>query len=80
MLKNELHLSIDYNFDHQMSLSKSKCWNSIVIYIFLKCTVTLAFGSSTAVEHLTHYTKIEGSSPAAAVGTRREKMGERSMP
>ncbi len=25
---NELHLNIDYNFDHQMSLSKSKCWYS----------------------------------------------------
>ncbi len=25
VLKNELHLDIDLNFDHQMSLSKSKC-------------------------------------------------------
>ncbi len=24
-VKNELHLNIDLNFDHQMSLSKSKC-------------------------------------------------------
>ncbi len=26
--KNELHLNIDYNFDHQLTLSKSKCWYS----------------------------------------------------
>jgi hypothetical protein len=26
--KIELHLNIDYSFDHQMSLSKSKCWYS----------------------------------------------------
>ncbi len=24
--KNEQHLNKDYNFDPQMSLSKSKCW------------------------------------------------------
>ncbi len=47
---------------------------------FLKCAVPLAFGSSAAVEHLTHYTKIEGSSWVAAVNNGREKMGEKSMP
>ncbi len=26
--KNEQHLNTDQNFDHQMSLSKSKCWYS----------------------------------------------------
>jgi hypothetical protein len=26
--KNELQLNIDENFNHQMSLSKSKCWYS----------------------------------------------------
>ncbi len=33
--KNEQHLNMDYNFDHQMSLSKSKCFK------FLKCAVPL---------------------------------------
>jgi hypothetical protein len=26
--KNEQLLNVDYNFDHQMSLGKSKCWYS----------------------------------------------------
>jgi len=39
--KNEQHLNIDWNFDHQMSLSKSKCWNSNISLHFLKCAVRL---------------------------------------
>ncbi len=35
-LKNELHLNIDQNFGHQMSLSKSKCWYSNNCSHFLK--------------------------------------------
>ncbi len=40
--KNELHLNIDLNFDHQMSLSKSKCWQSNNCLQYLKCAVPLA--------------------------------------
>jgi hypothetical protein len=39
VLKNEQHLNIDYNFDHQMSLSKSKCWYSNNCLQFLKHAV-----------------------------------------
>ncbi len=36
--KNEQHLNIDYNFDHQMPLRKSKClYSNIYIYIFKVC-------------------------------------------
>ncbi len=38
----ELQLNIDYNFDHQMSLSKSKCWYSNNCLHFLKCVVPLS--------------------------------------
>ena len=38
-LKNEQHLNIDYNFDHQLSLSKSKCWYSNSCLHFLKRAV-----------------------------------------
>ncbi len=31
--KNELHLNIGENFDHQMSLSKSKRWYSNIVHI-----------------------------------------------
>jgi hypothetical protein len=27
-VKNGQHLNMDFNFDHQMSLSKSECWYS----------------------------------------------------
>ncbi len=37
--KNELNLNIDQSFDHQMSLSKSKCWYSNNCLHFLKCAV-----------------------------------------
>ncbi len=33
---------MDQNFDHQMSLNKSKCWYSINCLHFLKCINTLA--------------------------------------
>jgi len=39
--KNKLHLNIDLNFDHQMSLSKSKCWYWNNCLQFLKCAVSL---------------------------------------
>jgi hypothetical protein len=39
--KNEQHLNMDSNFDHQMSLSKSKCWYSNKCLDFLKCAVPL---------------------------------------
>ncbi len=32
--KNQLHLNIDENFDHQMSLTKSKVGIQITIHIF----------------------------------------------
>ncbi len=40
--KNEQHLNIDYNFDHQMSLSKIKCWYSNNCLNFFKghCSIT----------------------------------------
>jgi hypothetical protein len=41
-VKNELHLNIYYSFDHQVSLSKSKCWYSNNCLHFLKCAVPLA--------------------------------------
>jgi len=37
----EQHLNIDQNFDHQMSLSKSKCWYSNNCLHFLKHAVPL---------------------------------------
>jgi hypothetical protein len=37
----EQHLNIDQNFDHQMSLSKSKCWYSNNCLYFLKQAVPL---------------------------------------
>jgi hypothetical protein len=37
--KNEQHLNIDQNFDHQMSLSKSKCWYLNNCLHFLKGAV-----------------------------------------
>ena len=39
--KNEQHLNINDNFDHQMSLSKSKCWYSNNCLHFSKRTVPL---------------------------------------
>ncbi len=36
-VKNELHLIIDLNVDHQMFLSKSKCWFSNNCLHYLKC-------------------------------------------
>ncbi len=39
--KNEQHLNIDQNFDHQMSLSQSKCWYSNNCLHLLKCAVLL---------------------------------------
>ncbi len=41
MLKNEQHLNIEYNFDHQMSLSKSKILYSDNCLHFLKRAVPL---------------------------------------
>jgi hypothetical protein len=38
-LKNEQHLNMDKNFDHPMSLSKSKCW-----FIF---HITVAYGTAS---------------------------------
>ncbi len=40
-LKNEQHLNMDKNFDHQMSLSKSKCSYSNNCLHFLKYAVPL---------------------------------------
>jgi hypothetical protein len=37
--KNKQHLNIDWNFDHQMSLSKSRCWYSNNCLHFLKQAV-----------------------------------------
>ncbi len=34
--KNELRLNLDQNFEHQMSLSKSKCWYSNKFTFFFK--------------------------------------------
>jgi len=41
VLKNEQHLNVDLNFDHQMYLSKSKYWYSNNYLHFLKCIVPL---------------------------------------
>ncbi len=38
-LKNEQHLNMDQNFDHQMSPIKSKCWYSYNCLHFLKRVV-----------------------------------------
>jgi hypothetical protein len=35
------NIYIDYNFDHQMSLSMSKCWYSNNCLYFLRCSVPL---------------------------------------
>jgi hypothetical protein len=43
--KNEQHLNIDYNFDQQMSLSKSKCWYWNNCLHFLKRSVPLFFNA-----------------------------------
>ncbi len=40
--KNQLHLNMDLNFYHQMSLGKSKCWFSNNCLHFLKRTVPLS--------------------------------------
>jgi len=40
-VKNEQHFNMDYNFDHQMSPSKSKCWYSNNCLQFLKRAVPL---------------------------------------
>ncbi len=40
--KNAQHLNTDYNFDHHMSLSKSKCWYSNNCLHFLKRAVPLS--------------------------------------
>ena len=40
-VKNELHLNIDYNFKHKMSLSRSKCWYSNNCLYFLNVLVPL---------------------------------------
>ncbi len=45
---NEQNLNIDLNLDHQMSLSKSKCWYSNKCIHFLKRAVPL---------HTTHHLK-----------------------
>ncbi len=37
----QLHINIDYNFDHQMSLSKSKCWYSNNCLHFIMCALPL---------------------------------------
>jgi hypothetical protein len=42
-LKIERHLNMDYNFDHQMSLSKSKRLYSNNCLCFLKLAVPLMF-------------------------------------
>ncbi len=47
--KNELHLNIDYNFDHQMSLSKSQCWYSNIFLQFSKHVVPLIMYRSKLV-------------------------------
>jgi hypothetical protein len=55
--KMKQHLNIDLNFDHQMSLSKSKCWCSNNCLHFLKRAVPLnillgqIFQGSTKLKH-----------------------------
>ncbi len=43
-LKNEQHLNMDYNFEYQMSLNKSKCLYSNNCLHFLKHAVPLKEG------------------------------------
>jgi hypothetical protein len=40
--KNKLLLNIDFNFDHQMSLTKSKCWysNNSLHFFIVRCSIT----------------------------------------
>ncbi len=40
--QNEHHLNIDCNFDHQMSISKNKCWNSNNCLHFLNPACSIA--------------------------------------
>jgi hypothetical protein len=42
VLKNEQHLKINQNFDHQMYLSKRKCWDSNNCLHFLRHALPLA--------------------------------------
>ncbi len=42
MPNNELYLNIDYNYDHQRSLSKRKFWYSSSCLQFLKRAVPFA--------------------------------------
>ncbi len=44
--KIEQYLNKDYNFDHQMSLSKSKCWysNNRTVHIRHQCRKTTVLG------------------------------------
>jgi len=37
----KVNINMDLNYDHQMSLSKSKCWYSNNCLHFLKCAVPL---------------------------------------
>ena len=40
VLRNEQHLNKDQNFDHQMSLSKSKCWHSNnSLHFLMQCSI-----------------------------------------
>jgi hypothetical protein len=41
-VENELHLNINYNLEHQRSLSKIKFWFSNNCLQFLKCAVLLS--------------------------------------
>jgi len=48
--KNELHINKYLNFDHQMSLSKSKCWYSNYCLHFSKHVVPLVFQVPVSLE------------------------------
>jgi len=50
--KNELPLNIDWDFDHQMSLSKSKCWYSRNCLHFFKACFPLTFDQMTQYQTL----------------------------
>jgi hypothetical protein len=50
VLKNKQQINIYYNFNHQMSISKSKFWSSNNCLHFSKCIVPLDFESLARIE------------------------------
>ncbi len=56
VLKNEHHLNIDLNLDHQISLGESNCWYSNNCLHFLKCGAPFIFQNDNNFCH--HFQKV----------------------